>query len=785
LPPGELILGSNKNIESLKAGDKVFGNNRLIGRVFDTMERDYDGDLFEINARYILPFRVTDEHPILIAKVVRNDNYEAYQKGRRKKKTIWNVVEEKWVEAHQIGDYIKENDRYHRWCLKIPRLKDGFNITEWKLRELQSKKDYCKESFPINPETAWLMGIYIAEGSTSKGLVQIALGAHEEELVNKAVRIFNDLGYNPSVRIRDDYNVASVTVCSTALAELFVEKFGKMAHGKQIPLDLLLHPDKKVVFSLLRGYFDGDGSLYRDERRIMASTVSKKLALQIQLLLAKLGYTCIIHKANPKNDRIRNRKVNRLPVYVILITSSKLINKLGYDVEEKIWREYGFVKEDAVYVPLTKCNKIPYKGKVYNISTTDETFLVSNVVTHNCANRWGKDRASINEFIRLFVEMLSENRPTTLVPRVMGWIVAPTYKLARQNWRELKHFFPEQWVVSKNEAEKQLETIYDGLIEVKSADDPESLVAVGLDIVLMTEVARAKNLQDIWANLFARLSSNGRGPGGKGGVGIFNSTPLGRNFFHTMYQWGQDPTMPEWESWKFDCYSSPYIKKEDIEIAKRTLPERIFRQNWLAEFLTDSGEVFANVDKLSVGEIEEPMPDKMYKAAWDPSQRVDLSVFGIRDQYGRQVYKRVFTGMLYEHQLDIIEVQCKRYNNAPLDIDMTSGGETLPREAQKRGLQATGIYWSGGGNIKQEMVSHLCVLMEQEAITLLDDEMQKEELKSYTYTITKSGHVKYSAPPGQHDDHVSMLMMLYRDFNAEAVMLPWMGMITGVKKKVV
>jgi ribosomal protein L33 len=402
-----------------------------------------------------------------------------------------------------------------------------------------------------------------------------------------------------------------------------------------------------------------------------------------------------------------------------------------------------------------------------------------------CANRWGKDRCSITEFVRLFVSMLSENRPTTLIPRVMGWIVAPTYMLARQSWRELKSFFPEEWVVNKNESEKKIETIYDGVIEVKSADDPESLVSVGLDIVLMTEVARAKNLQDIWANLFARLSSDGRGPGGKGGVGIFNSTPLGRGFFHTMYQWGQNPEMPEWESWQFDCYSSPYIKERDIEIAKRTFPEKIFRQNWLAEFLSDSGEVFANVDKLSVGEFEEPIQGRWYKAAWDPSQRVDLSVFGIRDQYGRQVYKRVFTGMLYEQQLDIIEVQCKRYNNALIEIDMTSGGETLPREAQKRGLQANGIYWSGGGNIKQEMVSHLCVLMEQEIITLLNDEQQKDELKSYTYQISKSGHVRYSAPSGETDDHVSMLIMLYRDFHAKAITLPWMGLIAGVKKKVV
>jgi hypothetical protein len=404
----------------------------------------------------------------------------------------------------------------------------------------------------------------------------------------------------------------------------------------------------------------------------------------------------------------------------------------------------------------------------------------------NAANRWGKDRASINEFIQKFADMLSENRPSTLVPRVMGWIVAPTYQLARQNWMELKHFFPEQWVVGRpNEAERQMKTIYDGLIEVKSADDPESLVSVGLDIVLMTEVARAKNLQDIWANIFARLSSAGRGLNGEGGLGLFNSTPVGRNFFHTMYMWGQDPTMKDWESWQFDCYSSPYITARDIEIAKKTLPERLFRQNWLAEFLSDGGEVFANVDELSIGQIEDPQPGRLYKAAWDPAQRGDTSVFGVRDQYGKQVFKRTFTGMGWEQQLDIVETHCRRYNYCPIDIDMTGIGDTLPEAARRRGLVANGIYWAGGGHMKEQMVSNLCVLMEQKAVTLLDDETQKEELKSYEYTISKSGNIRYSAPQGLHDDHVSMLLMLYSDFNQASVILPYRGFLGGIKKKAI
>jgi len=400
-----------------------------------------------------------------------------------------------------------------------------------------------------------------------------------------------------------------------------------------------------------------------------------------------------------------------------------------------------------------------------------------------CANRWGKDRASINEFIQKFADMLSENRSSTLVPRVMGWIVAPTYPLARQNWRELKSFMPEQWVVKTNESERQMTTVYDGLIEVKSADDPESLVSVGLDIVLMTEMAKAKNLQGVWANIFARLSSAGRGLNGKGGLGIFNSTPFGRNFFYKMYMFGQDPTMPDWESWQFDCYSSPYITKENIEIAKQTLPERLFRQNWLAEFLNDGGEIFVNVDELSTGQVEDPKFGMLYKAAWDPAQRGDVSVFGIRDQYGKQVFKRTFTGKGWEFQIDIVVANCMRYNCCPIDIDMTGVGDTLPEFVRKKGITANGIYWAGGGHLKEQMVSNLCVLMEQKAIILLDDDTQKEELKSYEYKLSKNGNVQYSAPQGLHDDHVSCLMMLYSDFNQASVILPYRGFLGGIKKK--
>jgi DNA-directed RNA polymerase subunit RPC12/RpoP len=402
-----------------------------------------------------------------------------------------------------------------------------------------------------------------------------------------------------------------------------------------------------------------------------------------------------------------------------------------------------------------------------------------------CGIRFGKDRASINEAIKLHAAMLSENRPSTLVPRVMGWIVAPTYKLARQSWMELKNFMPPQWVVNKNESERQMTTVFDGLIEIKSADDPDSLVAVGLDWCIITEAGRIKNMEETFAYIRGRLASPYRGLNGQGGMLIANGTPKGRNTFYDMYNWGQDPNMPDWESWHYTSYDNPHIARKEFDDLKKTMTDRMFRQEILAEFLADGGEVFVNVDKLSTGKEEGPVPGRLYKAAWDPAARGNMSSFGIRDQFGRQVYKRNLTGMLWEQQLDIVEVQCKRYNHAPVDIDMTQIGETLPEAARKRGLVANGVYFSGAGQVKIQLVSNLALLMEQEAITLLDDPVQKEQLKAYEYKISQYGNIKYSAPSGKEDDDVSMLMMLYRDFASSSVILPFRGYLGGIKKKVI
>ena len=134
--------------------------------------------------------------------------------------------------------------------------------------------------------------------------------------------------------------------------------------------------------------------------------------------------------------------------------------------------------------------------------------------------RWGKDRCSIMEGIKYFIDCLNEDRDTSMVPHALMWIIAPTEKIANQNWREITHHLPKELVVDVSKTTRTIETINGGIIEIHSAYDPEALVGVGLDIVLITEAARIADLEDVWSNLEARLNSPGRGLGGKGGIAL-------------------------------------------------------------------------------------------------------------------------------------------------------------------------------------------------------------------------------------------------------------------------
>lgn len=170
----------------------------------------------------------------------------------------------------------------------------------------------------------------------------------------------------------------------------------------------------------------------------------------------------------------------------------------------------------------------PTQAGVYEALTSRRPPKISVLA---CGARWGKDRLCIYLLLHWATRMATVERERRqrerLIPRVLCWYVAPTFALLRQAWDEITEFAGEVPGVKFNRAELRVYLPGDVQIEFKSADRPGSLLSRGLDLVVCTEAARTK--RDAWENaILTRLASPGRGPWGRGGLAILNSTPNGK-----------------------------------------------------------------------------------------------------------------------------------------------------------------------------------------------------------------------------------------------------------------
>jgi NADH-quinone oxidoreductase subunit B len=381
--PDTVILGDNKPISEYRIGDEVTGVSGHVG-VLQTFVREFDGNLVRIEGRGILPILVTPEHPILTVERRMRGGHGAYSDNQ-----VWK----------RAGDLagsppVKVNGRYKypnrdHDCLLIPRVEGFVDRTTIPLESysttrglniVRGRGENPPLKFPLTPETAWLLGVYAAEGwSTENHDVCFAFGHDEDQLVGRVSRLAEQLGYAPFVKVRETTTV--VRFSSSILARAFRDWCGHLATNKKIPDFILYHKDTDLLRAFIEGYLDGDGNVTRDPRGPVydrACTVSKVLALQVQLAYARLGQFARIslgHRGG--NSTIMGRKVKTNDVYEIWVMTSD--------------RKSDFVeiRSDYIAVPIKKISEVRYSGSVNNLETSDNTYLVSNAVVHNCSVEFG------------------------------------------------------------------------------------------------------------------------------------------------------------------------------------------------------------------------------------------------------------------------------------------------------------------------------------------------------------------------------------------------------------
>lgn len=351
-----------------------------------------------------------------------------------------------------------------------------------------------------------------------------------------------------------------------------------------------------------------------------------------------------------------------------------------------------------------------------------------------CGRCWGKTRFAAAELIDIAG---SEGG-------LFAWI-APTYFLCERGQKAIQTIAGPM-VTFKGV--NPVRATFDGAagraeILFLSADNPDTILGDGYDGVVVDEAARIP--RDVWElNIRPALAD-------KQGWALLISTPRARNWFFDLHTRGRDPSETLYRSYTFPSDSNPYFSTEEFEEARRTTPQDIFRQEYLAEFLEDSAGVFRSLDRCLLHETPKRTGDVVIGC--DLAKHSDFTVLIAMDRstgYCLEIER--FNLLDWPVQKDRVEAFVRKYNGL-LILDATGIGDPIfddlrPRIPRMQGIKLTNTSKAG-------LIQRLVVNIEQGRVgwpsswTVLTD-----ELKRYEYKITANGSITYNAPGGFHDDCV-------------------------------
>jgi hypothetical protein len=329
--------------------------------------------------------------------------------------------------------------------------------------------------------------------------------------------------------------------------------------------------------------------------------------------------------------------------------------------------------------------------------------------------------------------------------------IGPTYAQAKGIvWRDpmmLKRYLPRELLnKDPNETELYCEFNSGSVLQIRGADDPDSLRGVGYAGVIFDEWAMMKPA--IWEEIiYPVLAANG-------GWAWFLFTPKGRN--HAYHYWNNARQWKDWQNFFLDVNSSGIVSPEELERAKSEMPEDLYKQEFLCNFLEGAGSVFKGINMCITGSLEDVKPGHRYVIGFDVAKTVDFNVLICVDQGTNQVvaFDR-FNQTSWAYQKERAAIMARKYNDALIIIDSTGVGDPILEDLQRMNLKVEGFKFNQ--NSKEELVERLMLAISQRMIYFPIVRELLDELESYTYEILPSGRFRYNAPAGQHDDCVMAL----------------------------
>ena len=339
----------------------------------------------------------------------------------------------------------------------------------------------------------------------------------------------------------------------------------------------------------------------------------------------------------------------------------------------------------------------------------------------------------------------------------------PTFKSLQANW---------DWFVNtlqpitraKSERDRTIESITGGMLEMWSLQDKDASRGRNYHRAVINEAAFVPHLEYSWNNVIRITLADLQGRA------IISGTPKGRNYFWHLFRSGEDEQEPEWTSFQYSTWDNPYIPRAEIQKMKESLPELIYRQEIMAEFIDDQGGVFRRVQEAAVGIQDQPEDGVQYIAGVDVASSIDYTVVTVMDvQEKEMVYMDRFNRVDYPVLEDRLAAVYRRWHLKSMTVEANSIGRPVIDHLTKRGLSVRPFTTTNA--TKQAIIQGLQSAFEHGSVKIINDPVLIGELLSFESKRNSSGSFSYSAPDGLHDDCVMSLAIAWDAINRPGVVL--------------
>lgn len=244
-------------------------------------------------------------------------------------------------------------------CRKNNDLRDINAIKPYKI----GKKVKRIDNLTLNNDTAWLYGMYLAEGSYSGRCVKFTFGLHEVDFANRAKSII-EKEFNIPVTYKEypKKNTCEIHISKVDFGDQISRWFGLGCAGKFVPIESL-YWSKDVQLSFIRGWMDGDGGV----------TVSKKLAYGMYATMIQAG---LLPTINYFESHIGKNGLNHRENWILYIKEKESLTGFIENIENTKY-----------YISIIQeINKHSDSSCVIDISVKNtETFTTRMGVVHNCS----------------------------------------------------------------------------------------------------------------------------------------------------------------------------------------------------------------------------------------------------------------------------------------------------------------------------------------------------------------------------------------------------------------